>query len=116
MRHASKSRFKVAPKSERTVYGIVFASKRECKRFVELKNLEIAGEIDGLKCQPKFPVFIDGKEFCMYRADFSYLETKTRNFVIEDVKSTGTAKDPAYRLRKKAAELFHGIKITELTR
>jgi hypothetical protein len=33
--------------------------------------------------------------------------------IYEEVKSTGSVKDAAYRLRKKAAELYHGVKITE---
>jgi hypothetical protein len=36
----------------------------------------------------------------------------TGKVIIEEVKSTGTMKDAAYRLRKKAAELYHGIEVT----
>ena len=106
------SRFPVAPRSERTVDGVVFDSKREAKRYAELKLLQRAGAISALEVQPSFEVRICGHLFCRYTADFGYVENGKP--VVEDTKSTGTRKDAAYRLRKKAAELAHGIKITEI--
>ncbi len=107
----ARGRFPVAPKSERTIDGHVFDSKREAIRYGELKLLERAGVISKLKVQPSWNVEIGGKHFCRYTADFEYLYHAER--VVEDCKSTGTAKDTAYRLRRKAAELAHGITITE---
>jgi len=109
-----KSRFQVAPVEQRTHNGRVFASKREMARFVELELLERAGAISNLEYQPRFPVTINGQKFCTYTADAAYFENGER--VVEDSKSTGTAKDAAYKLRKKAAELFHGIKVLEIIR
>jgi hypothetical protein len=77
--------------------------------------LERAGEITDLEIQPVFPVAIAGKPFCRYTADFSYRDRAGR-FVVEDVKSSGTSKDAAYRLRKKAAELAYSITVTEVLR
>lgn len=108
-----RSRFPVAPKAERTIDGIVFASKREASRYAKLKLLEKAKEITDLVLQPKFPVLIAGQAYCTYTADFSY-RTRSGARVIEDVKSKGTQRDDAYRLRKKAAELFHGIQVKEV--
>lgn len=105
------SRFKVAPKSERTVDGLVFDSKRESQRFVLLRNLARANLITDLSTQVEFPVKINNKHYCTYTADFAYKD-EDGNQIYEDVKSTGTAKDAAYRLRKKAAELYYGVKIT----
>ena len=105
----NNNRFKVSPIEERTLGGIVFASKKEMKRYAELRLLERAGEVQDLELQPEFRVSINGEHFCTYTADFSYIEKGQR--VIEELKSTGTAKDAAYRLRKKAAELFYGIKV-----
>lgn len=105
----NNNRFKVSPVEERTLGGIVFASKKEMKRYAELRLLERAGEVQDLELQPEFRVSINGEHFCTYTADFSYIEKGQR--VIEELKSTGTAKDAAYRLRKKAAELFYGIKV-----
>jgi hypothetical protein len=111
---ARRSRFQVAPKIERTVDGITFASKKEAARYGLLKLREKIGEIVDLKLQPKFPVDIGGERLCVYTADFSYYDRRLGRVVIEDSKSTGTAKDAAYRLRKKAAELAHGITVDEV--
>ena len=110
------SRFGVAPVAERTADGIVFASKKEMHRYHELNLLLRAGLIADLECQPAFKVAFGAKPYCTYTADFCYYDNRTKRIVIEDVKSTGTAKDAAYRLRKKAAELFHGIKVVEVLR
>ena len=107
---------RVAPKDQRTVDGIVFDSKRESARYQELKFEERAGMICDIIVQPDFPVWINGTKFCTYTADFSFFDKILGQSIYEDVKSAGTAKDTAYRLRKKAAELFHGIKITEVIR
>lgn len=106
------ARFKVSRVEERTVDGIVFDSKGESKRYAQLKLAEKAGMIKDLRLQPEFPVLINGKPFCTYTPDFQYWDVTTGQMITEDVKSTGTAKDAAYRLRKKAAELYYGIKIT----
>lgn len=113
---ARKSRFQVAPKEARTVDGIIFDSKKEAVRYGELRLLERAGKIKDLMLQQKFPVEIGGKHFCTYTADFVYFDCDLGETTIEDTKSTGTAKDAAYRLRKKAASLAHGIKIEEVIR
>ena len=105
----NNNRFKVSPVEERTLGGIVFSSKKEMKRYAELRLLERAGEEQDLELQPEFRVSINGEHYCTYTADFAYTEKGER--IIEELKSTGTAKDAAYRLRKKAAELFYGIKV-----
>jgi Protein of unknown function (DUF1064) len=105
-------KYKVAAEIERTVDGIVFDSKREAARYAQLKLAEKAGLIRNLVLQPEYPVEINGKHYCTYTPDFRYTEAETGKEIIEEVKSTGTMKDPAYRLRKKAAELFHGVEIT----
>jgi len=109
-----RPRFKVVPKDQRTLDGVVFASKREMMRYAELKNLQRSGVIADLELQPAYPVEIAGKHYCTYTADFRYRETGTGALVIEDIKSSGTTRDTAYRLRVKAAQLFHGIKVREV--
>ena len=111
-----KGRFAVAAKIDRTIDGRTFDSKKEATRYAELKQLQRAGEIECLELQPSWDVFINGSKLCRYSADFSYLDRRTGTPVIEDTKSTGTAKDAAYRIRKRAAELAHGIKVTEVLR
>jgi len=105
-------KYKVVPQIERTIDGIIFDSKREAARYAQLKLAEKAGFVKDLILQPEYPVQINGKHYCTYTPDFKYTEAETGKVIIEEVKSTGTMKDPAYRLRKKAAELYHGIEIT----
>lgn len=105
-------RYRVAPKKDRTINGIVFDSKTEAMRFVELTLMQKAGEIHHLEIQPKFKVLINLNLFCTYTADFRYFDDRKGVWVIEDVKSRGTMMDTAFKLRKKAAELYHGITIT----
>ena|SRR3990167_2111836 len=90
---------------EKVVDGIVFQSIAESRRYQELKLLQKAGEIAGLKLQPEFtllPGFTDyeGKKQrpITYRADFSYLE-KGKN-VVEDCKSPAT-RTSTYMIKKK---------------
>jgi Protein of unknown function (DUF1064) len=113
-RSPARGRFPVAPVEERRVDGITFDSKREATRYATLKLLERAGKIEDLRLQQKFPVEIKGKHYTTWTADFVYWDCALGREVIEDVKSSGTAKDASYRLRKKAAELSHGIKIDEV--
>lgn len=110
------ARFKVSPANQRTIDGIVFASKKEAHRYLVLKQMERIGTIHDLQLQPAFKTFIAGKPFCTYTADFSYWVDHKQRQVVEDVKSSGTAKDAAYRLRKKAAELQYGFKVSEVIR
>ena len=109
-----KGRFAVSAKEDRTIDGETFDSKREACRYTQLKLLQRAGLIEGLELQPSWKVEINGQPFCTFTADFAYFCKKRGRAVIEDVKSTGTAKDPAYRLRKKAAQLAFGIRVDEV--
>jgi hypothetical protein len=88
--------------------GIVFHSKREASRYAELKLLQQAGTIDGLKLQVNMPVKINGKHICRYMADFHY--TEGGKLVVEDVKGYRT---PVYKLKKKMVEAFYDCKILE---
>jgi len=105
------------------VDGVRFASRKEAARYLELKLMSKAGEIDELELQPVFPLHVMeiwrsqvpiriatvGK----FTADFRYRDLSTGEIVVEDVKSTVT-KTEAYRLRKRIAEAVHGITIREL--
>lgn len=108
-------RFPVAQKADRTVDGILFDSKKEATRYAELKLLQRAGEISNLETQVAMKVFLRGQPYCTFTVDFCYREAAGK-LVYEEVKSSGTAKDDAYRLRRKAAEIYHGVEITEVIR
>lgn len=108
-----RSRFPAEPQ---VIDGIAFPSKKEATRFALLRLRERAGEINNLTCHPKFKVEIRGRHLCTYTADFQYDDLIDGHPVIEEIKSSGTRKDPYYRLRRKAAELYHDIAVTEVVR
>ncbi len=113
--------------------GMVFDSKKEARRYRELKLLESAGEISSLERQIKFmllpeqrasstQVYKRGKHKgrpkpgkilereCSYIADFVYRD-KDGKPVVEDTKGVRT-KD--YILKRKMMLYFYGIRITEV--
>lgn len=105
--------------SRKTVIdGITFDSKKEAKRYVELKNKQDEGEITDLRLQvpfelvPSFTIEIDGKKRkrrnIRYIADFVYYEDGQK--IIEDVKGRKT---DIYKLKKKLFEYKYKITIKE---
>lgn len=91
--------------------GRSFDSKKEMRRWQDLKLLEKAGEIQKLDLQTPFEIVINGIRVCIYRADFTYFENG--KLVVEDVKSDGTRKLPTYVLKKKLVKAALGIEIRE---
>lgn len=93
-----------------SVDGIRFDSKREANRYIELKMLERAGVIKGLKRQVPY-VLINKSRYgraIKYVADFVYLENG--QLVVEDVKGVRT---PVYKLKKRLIAEVYGIEIKE---
>jgi hypothetical protein len=91
------------------VDGIVFASKKEAKRYQELKLLRKAGKIAALELQPSFDLVVNGVKVGRYVADFRYAEQDLE--VVEDAKGYKT---DIYRLKKKMVEAQYGIEIREV--
>ena len=77
--------------------GIVFHSKAERDRYLELKFLERMGVIAELDLQPKFKLMdsfkYKGKTYqaMHYIADFRYKEVETGIWIVEDVKGVRTS-------------------------
>ena len=99
-----------------TIDGIVFDSKREAKRYTELKLLERVGQIHGLELQKEYILIpsqkINGKvaeRAVKYKADFVY--TEDGKTVVEDTKGMRT-KD--YIIKRKLMLYVHGIRIKEI--
>ena len=46
--------------------GIKFDSKKEAKRYSELKMLESTSAINQLELQPQFPLYVNGEKICKY--------------------------------------------------
>lgn len=115
------------------VGGIKFDSKKEAKRYQELKTFERAGIIKNLQRQVKYvlipaqyepsnEVYTKGKDKgktkkgkllereCAYYADFVY-STKGGELVVEDTKGMRT---PNYIIKRKLMLYVHGIRIVEV--
>lgn len=88
--------------------GIKFASKKEAKRWMDLRLLEKAGAILDLKRQVSYELAVNGIMICSYYADFVY--RKGAEMVVEDTKGVRT---PLYLLKSKLMLALHGIVILE---
>lgn len=114
--------------------GEVFDSRKEYRRYQELKMLENAGKISDLRRQVKFVLipcqreksnelyksgrnkgkFKPGKLLereCSYIADFVYFDLDKYKQVVEDTKGVRT-KD--YIIKRKLMLYVHGIRIVEV--
>lgn len=89
--------------------GIRFASKREGRRYSELKLLERGGVIRGLKLQPRFPMEVAGVLVCTYVADFAY--ERDGRMVVEDAKGVRT---DVYVIKAKLLKAIHGFDVVEV--
>jgi hypothetical protein len=103
-----RHKFGVSDKSERTVDGIVFASKLEARRYQELAFMQKCGSISELELQPRYllqDAFAEssGKRHrkAEYVADFRYKDAFGRT-VVEDAKGMKT---PLYRMKLKMFRL-----------
>lgn len=99
-----------------TADGQTFDSRKEYRRFCELRLLEKAGEVADLRRQVRFELLpaqrIDGKvveRSVTYIADFTY--TENGQTVVEDTKGIRTKE---YILKRKMMLFFHGIVIKEV--
>lgn len=90
------------------VDGIAFHSKREAKRYADLRFLERHGAIRDLELQPVYPIVINGVKVCKVIADFRYVDVKTGKVIVEDTKGffTDTSK-----LKCKLVLACHGVEI-----
>ncbi len=112
-----------------SILGEVFDSKREAARYMELKELEMAGRISGLQRQKKFVLVpaqyepettgprggkIKGKLLereVAYYADFVYFDEEEKDLVIEDAKGVRT---PEYIIKRKLMLWLKGYRIREV--
>lgn len=96
-----------------------FDSKKEFKRYEELRWMELSGEIKNLKKQVPFELIpaqrINGKvveRACKYIADFTY--EKDGQLIVEDVKSPYSRKLPEYVIKRKLLLWIWKIRINEV--
>lgn len=100
------------------VDNIVFASKKEAKRYNELKMLEKAHIISNLELQKTFelqPKYVNciGQHIraITYVADFYYFDNEKQQYVIEDTKGFRTE---VYKIKKKLFEYKYDMIIKEI--
>ncbi|MGP1544162.1 MAG: DUF1064 domain-containing protein [Candidatus Fimenecus sp.] len=99
------------------VDGITFDSKKEARRYCELKLLEKCKKIEDLKLQQPFELLPTQKNATgkvihrkvNYIADFTY--TEDGKFIVEDVKGFKTL---VYNLKKAMLHHFYGYEIREI--
>lgn len=114
------------------VNGIEFDSRKEAVRYQELRLLERAGKISGLRLQEKFVLIPSQREAstevyksgsqkgrrkpgkllekeCSYIADFCY--TENGEIVVEDTKGFRTE---VYKIKRKLMLERYGIRIREI--
>ena len=99
--------------------GFKFDSKREAKRWLELKLLEKAKAITELERQKKFelqPSYTNNKgehiRAITYIADYFYYDRKRKMYIVEDVKGVKT---DVYMLKKKIFEyVYPNLTIEEI--
>jgi hypothetical protein len=84
------------------VDGLRFDSKKEARRWSELKALEQAKMITGLERQVSIPIYVSGVKVCTYRADFCYQQDGEH--VVEDAKGFET---DVFKLKWKMVKLLY---------
>lgn len=94
-----------------TVDGESFDSRKEARRWGELRLLERAGQISDLSRQVRLPLRVNEKLVCTFIPDFTYVEAGEQ--IIEDVKSPVTRKHPVYRIKVKLLEALTGQVVRE---
>ena len=101
--------------------GMTFDSKKEHRRYIELKAMQQRSEIRDLKHHTKFELApktkIEGekraKPALRYFADFTYYRS-TGEFVVEDVKSVATKESTVYKMKRHMMLAIHGIEVREI--
>lgn len=107
---------------KRTKYGNVktwhggqyFDSKAEKKRWYILKEMEKRGEISDLQRQVKFifgELLYPSNHTPYYVADFIYRDTKTGEYIVEDVKGGKATITAEFRLKWALMLYFYQIRV-----
>lgn len=94
--------------------GIKFDSKKEHRRYLELKAFEAAKAISDLEVHPSYPLEVNGVRISVYTPDFRYRDIDTGNLVIEDVKGGNSTKTRAYVMRRKLMKAIYDIDVQEV--
>jgi hypothetical protein len=94
--------------------GQEFDSKKEFRRWCELRTKMKKGHILMLERQVRYRFEVNGENLGFYDLDLKYWDVKTQAFVHEDVKSKATRKLQVYRKKKKLMKALYQIEIIEV--
>ena len=72
------------PRCETVGSRVYMKSEAELKRAAELIIMQRAGQISGLRLQPRYDLTVEGVKICTYVSDFEYREAG--KVIVEDVK------------------------------
>jgi hypothetical protein len=89
--------------------NILFDSKLEGNRYIELKQLLSLGVISDLETHKKYPLIVNGLEVTTYEADFVYKKDGVE--IIEDTKGFLTKE---YKVKKKLMKAVYDKDIVEV--
>lgn len=106
-----RHKYNVGSIEKRTINGKVFDSIAEARRYSELHLLEKSGAIHSLEHHKVFNLYVNGMCVARYESDFSYIDCKTGEQVIEDVKGVRT---PEYKIKRNLMLAIYGIRIQEI--
>ncbi len=116
---AKKNKYSKYSNCKVIVDSLKFDSKKEARRYQELKILEKANLIRELELQKRFTLqdkYQNGKgkkiRKIEYVCDFYYFDIKQGKYIVEDVKGYKTT---VYKLKKKIFEaMYKPLTITEI--
>jgi hypothetical protein len=98
--------------------GIKFDSRKEAKRYTELKLLKRSGHLKELELQKVFELqhkYTNNKgehiRAITYKCDFFYYDNKKEQYIVEDVKGSKKIITEAFKIKKKLFEYKYGIEI-----
>ena len=111
---AKKTNKYFAKKTE--VDGIMFDSKKESIRYLQLLELEKLGKISNLERQEPFVLHADAITIGKYMLDFVYWSNEAGAMIYEDVKAWDKKKKkwlatPIAKWKKKHVEAEYGINV-----
>jgi hypothetical protein len=91
--------------------GHHFDSIAEKNYYLQLKLRKLGNDIKDLKLQPIFPLVVNDQKVGQYEADFQYVDCKTGEVVVVDVKGFRTRE---YLLKKRLMKAIYQIDIVEI--
>lgn len=93
------------------VDGELFDSKKEAKRYSELRLLLKHGVIGFLARQVQYELNEGGTHSLIYIADFVYINRETGQTIVEDVKGNKATQTQEFKKKKRLMKKIHGIEI-----